>query len=735
MPPLFYNSSPMSNFIVQFTSLCEELILIDLTNPEELHQVQAQVLEFTIPWETFPNQLKESLTSFFQILADFKTEADLIKLQDLGTLIRQQLSEINTQVASSSDKTNPFDFSLPTIDETRPINLEKILNQDSDLISAFVSEANEHLESIDLQMLIWEKNPTAKDTINDIFRPFHTIKGISSFLDLVDICDIAHALEDILSSVRNGQLHYSQALANVIFSGVDYLKSMVNQLEVLLGGGKPEPLIIPVRSFVIACRKALGQNTNELEQQLSGGTSVREKLLAAAMVEETNPILAPVVSKPAVSPEAGAEPIPQPTEQPTKQTTAPSLAEANEETDKSDNPYKSPAKATAKFMRVDTAKMDGLLDLVGELVISNNILQGCLNHLKIQDKRLLTELSQLRRVVNSLQHNALSLRMVPISNTFQKMQRIVRDVSGKLNKDIDLILEGEHTEVDRNIVDEIYEPLVHMVRNSCDHGIESKEARLRAGKTDTGTIKLSAGHKDGSIVITLQDNGQGIDPERIYNLAQQRGLIKEGTKLSNQEIFRLILAPGFSTAKTVTDVSGRGVGMDIVMKALEKLRGSLDIDSTLSQGSIFTLKFPLTLAIMEGMIVQVKNEQYIIPTINIRESLRPLPENCLTILGKGEMVKVRNQLIPLVRLHEYFKIEPQCLHPSEGIVVVVESDGRTYAVLVDHLAGKQEVVIKSLGEKFKSLKAIAGGAVLGDGRVGLILDIGQLVNSRLSDKG
>ncbi|MBW7877470.1 MAG: chemotaxis protein CheA [Candidatus Cloacimonetes bacterium] len=710
----------MSEFKSLFTSLCEELILLDLNNKEEIRLLQNKISEIPVPWDHLSDSTKEQLTNFLQLLAVLDSQDELIQLQELGLTIQKDLPEINLP-----KEKDPFVFELPEIDESRAVNIDKILNQDADLVSAFVAEANEHLESIDLQMLIWEKNPKAKDTINDIFRPFHTIKGISSFLDLVDIRDIAHALEDMLSSVRNGQIHYSASLANVIFAGVDYLKHMVKELEILLGGGTPQKQNIPVRSFVIAVRQALGENTKELEEQFKGGKSTRDKLLEAAMKQNPQPI--EEVKKPASKPEP--EPVTtivSPAKQPALEPTPVTVSE---------NQTNSPVKPAAKFMRVDTSKMDGLLDLVGELVISNNILQGCLNHLKIQDKRLLTELSQLRRVVNSLQHNALSLRMVPISNTFQKMQRIVRDIGSKLNKNIELVLEGEHTEVDRNIVDEIYEPLVHMVRNSCDHGIESKETRIQMGKSETGIIKLTAGHKDGSIVITISDNGKGLNPEYIYGLAVERGLIRDGVKLSPQEIYRLVLAPGFSTAKSVTEVSGRGVGMDIVMKALEKLRGSLDIDSTLNQGTVFTLKFPLTLAIMEGMIVQVQNEQYIIPTINIRESLKPLPENCVTMLGKGEMVKVRDHLIPLVRLHEYFKIEPKCHKPSDGIVVVVESDSRTYAVLVDHLAGKQEIVIKSLGEKFKNLKAIAGGAVLGDGRVGLILDIGQLVNTRLSDKG
>jgi two-component system chemotaxis sensor kinase CheA len=308
------------------------------------------------------------------------------------------------------------------------------------------------------------------------------------------------------------------------------------------------------------------------------------------------------------------------------------------------------------------------------------------------------------------------------------MTRLVRDLAAQQDKQVQLIAEGEETELDRNIVEELSDPLVHMIRNSVDHGIELPAARVSQGKPVLGTIRLSASHQRGGIVIAIQDDGKGLDPDRILAKARERGLIKPDATLTEEETFALIFAPGFSTAEKITDVSGRGVGMDVVRRNIEKLRGKIEIRSVAGQGTTFTIVLPLTLAIIDGMLVGVGEDRYIIPTLSVRESFRPRPGMVSTVHERGEVVSVRGRLTPLLRLGLYLGTPCRAVDPTEGIIVVVESGDASRGLLVDELLGKQEVVIKNLGETFRQQNILAGAAILGDGRVGLILDVDTLVN-------
>ena len=382
---------------------------------------------------------------------------------------------------------------------------------------------------------------------------------------------------------------------------------------------------------------------------------------------------------------------------------------------------------TAGYVKVDTVKLDSLIDLVGELVISESMVVQDPELLRSPSRNLARNLSQLRRITSELQRTAMSLRMVPIRATFQKMTRLVRDLAAKQNKLVQLVLSGEDTELDRNIVEEIADPLVHMIRNAADHGIEKPDARAAKGKPGLGTINLRAFHRGGNIVIQIQDDGNGLAKEKLLAKAQEKGIVKPNQTLTDKEIYELIFAPGFSTADQITDISGRGVGMDVVRRNIEKLRGKVEIDTVAGQGTTFTIYLPLTLAIIDGMIVSVGEERYIIPTLSVRESFRPRPEMISTVHERGEMVNVRGRLCPLLRLYQYFDQPTKITNPADAIVVVVESGDQARCLMVDELIGKQEVVIKSLGGTLKKNPSLAGGAVLGDGRVGLILNVDSLV--------
>jgi two-component system chemotaxis sensor kinase CheA len=306
---------------------------------------------------------------------------------------------------------------------------------------------------------------------------------------------------------------------------------------------------------------------------------------------------------------------------------------------------------------------------------------------------------------------------------FQRTARLVRDLSRKAGKKVELETSGEETELDKTIAEELADPMMHMVRNAIDHGIETPEARLAAGKSEVARVRLAAYHQGGQIVVEIADDGRGLNREKILNKARQNGLIADGAQLSENEIFHLIFEPGFSTAEQVTDISGRGVGMDVVRKHVQKLRGRIDIQSRIGEGATFFIKLPLTLAIIEGLVVVVGKYRYIVPIFAVREMFRPAPEALATIQGREEMALVRGSLLPVVRLHRRFGVQPRSEDPCEGLLVVAECEGKPFCLLVDDLVGKQEVVIKSLGESLKNIAGIAGGAILGDGRVGLILDM------------
>ncbi len=383
-----------------------------------------------------------------------------------------------------------------------------------------------------------------------------------------------------------------------------------------------------------------------------------------------------------------------------------------------------PAAVSTGSVRVDTTRLDGLLDLVGELVIAQSmVVQAAASG----DEHLTRSLAQLRGITTDLQRTAMAMRMVPIRGAFQKMGRLVRDVAVQLGKEIRLIVEGEETELDRTVIEEISDPLVHMVRNAADHAIEPPDVREAAGKPRTGTITLRAFHQGGFVIVQVSDDGRGLDPARIRAKAVERGIVPADAVLDTRDTLELIFAPGFSTAEQISDLSGRGVGLDVVQRNVERIRGKVEVESAPGAGTMFTIFMPLTLAIIEGLVVSVGGQRFVIPTLAVRESFRPKAEALATVHGRGELVAVRGQRLPMMRLGQHLGIEGAQADPTRGIVVVLEAGNDRRCILVDELVGKQEVVIKPLGEMFTGRTPFAGAAILGDGRVGLILDTIPLV--------
>lgn len=374
-------------------------------------------------------------------------------------------------------------------------------------------------------------------------------------------------------------------------------------------------------------------------------------------------------------------------------------------------------------VRVDCHRLDNLINVIGELVISGAMVEMEFAEWQKPSGRESQSLAHLSKTVRDLQELSLSLRMVPIAVTFQKMTRIVHDLARQLGKKIHFETEGEETELDKTVVDQIGDPLMHMVRNAADHGIESPEERIAANKPAEGQIVLRAFHQGGNIYIELKDDGRGLDRQVIRRKAIERQLIREEDNLSHQEIDNLIFVPGFSTAKQITDVSGRGVGMDVVRRNVEALQGSVSIQSEMGRGSTVTIRLPLTLAIMDGLSIGLSDDVYILPLLSVVESFRPEPQEIKRVATKGEVVVVRGEIVPLLRVYRLLNVAARVTEPSEGIVVIVENQGKKCALLVDELLGQSQVVIKNLETNFHKVAGIAGATILGDGRVAMILDI------------
>jgi two-component system chemotaxis sensor kinase CheA len=551
---------------------------------------------------------------------------------------------------------------------------------DPELSAMFVTDAVDHLGTIEAVLLKLEAAPGDSKLLNDLFRPFHTVKGNAGVLGFTSIQDLAHKVETLLDLARSGQHVLGAAEIDVVLRAVDLLLQLTQDL--------------PAR--------AAGQPASDLADRRRSLMDAIDGLIAGSSRPDGPgaPPVAPVPDGP-------------PAESARAEEAAPVPARPGE------------GHSTVK---VSTNKLDSLVDLVGELVIAQSILAEDQVVLRLADDRLNRQLAHVRRIASELQRHTMSMRMVPIRQTFQKMARHVRDLSRRFDKPIDLVLAGEETELDRKVVEHITDPLMHMVRNTVDHGIEPPALRAAAGKPAQARLRLSAFHQAGYIVIEIDDDGAGLDTDKIFKKAAGLGLISEHDALAPAEIHQLIFRPGFSTKDEVTELSGRGVGMDVVRRNVEALRGAVDIRTVAGAGTTFTLRLPLTLATVDGLLLRVGGERFVIPTFAVRESLRPSANQIHTVRGSACLIQIRERLIPILHLGETFGIASARPTGADATIVVLEDGGRPLAVVVDALLGKQEVVIKTLGEMFRDVRGVAGGAILGDGRIGLILDAGGLMS-------
>lgn len=700
-------------------SACEALkiISVDEKNTEKRKLIVKAARELT----KIINGKSENITETFNFVSELIDKANICERNHSTDSIPEQSENSPKQVEkvepietkpNETIKTGNSKITELTAIETEltPEFEPDILPVDSDfsLVSEFVVESYEMLEAAESALLALETEPENIEGINTIFRAFHTVKGSAAYLGLKRLTELAHHAESLLSRIRDREIQCSGGYANLALRSLDTLKSMLKAVEGCSVGTKLQlptgftnliTILKNPENHGVSGESDFQITTEKLRETLQNSTdsiSIQEiiqEALTTGTIENT----------------------------PFSQNFALFTGSDNE------NSFTKKAQIPDSSVRVRTDRLDRLIDMVGELVIAQSMLAQDTTVVQGLHHELTRKISHAGKIVRELQDLSMGMRMIPLKNSFQKMARLVRDVSKKCGKQVEFITDGEETEIDRNMVDLIADPLIHMVRNAVDHGIETPDFRQSINKSPTGKVKLEAYHAGGDVVVELSDDGAGLDPEKLVAKAISKNLIESGKGMSESEIFHLIFAPGFSTAESVTDVSGRGVGMDVVRRNIEAIRGRIEISSEKGKGSIFTIRIPLTLAITDGMLVRVGSEKYIVPTVNIHLSFQPNQKMLSSVAGRGELVSLRGELMPVFRLHQLFDVEGAIENPTEGLLMIVADGRRRCALLVDELLGQQQVVTKTLGQGVGKVPGVSGGAILGDGCVGLILDTTEIV--------
>ena len=569
----------------------------------------------------------------------------------------------------------------------------------AELLESFIVETSEIFEKLGPDLLALEKNPEDSELHNRIFRAVHTVKGTSGFLGFDQLMELAHVFEDVLNKIRRKELTVTSRRMDVMFNAFDALKDLLVRIE--MRNTEPADL-----EHIITMLQQIATGSEGGRDELSGPTQT-----AVESAMET-PVQA---------------------EQSTEQEGTAEFIESAKTADQQSHPQQS--KVSESTIRVDVARLDDLMNLVGELVLGRNRLSQIASKLNeaLESDSMVRDLadtsSQVDLITTELQMAVMKTRMVPIAKVFNKLPRLIRDLSRELKKEIDLEISGEETELDKSIIEEINDPLVHILRNAGDHGVEMADERVKKGKNPKGRIVVKANNEGNHIVVSISDDGRGIDPEKIKAKAVEKGLITldQAFEMSKGEALSLIFAPGLSTAEKVSNVSGRGVGMDVVKTNITRLKGIVDIESEVGTGTTITIKLPLTLAIIQGLLVESAGETFAVPLNSVLEVVRVRREEIATV-NSYEVIRLRDTVLPLARLEKLFSVDQQVKKEEWQYIVVVGLAEERLGIMVDSLLGQREVVIKSLGDYLGTIKGIAGSTILGDGKVIMIIDIGQFMH-------
>ncbi|WP_120815596.1 chemotaxis histidine kinase/response regulator CheAY2 [Helicobacter pylori] len=651
-----------------------------------------------------------------------------------------------------------------------------------EIMEDFLIEAFEMNEQLDQDLVELEHNPEDLDLLNRIFRVAHTIKGSSSFLNLNILTHLTHNMEDVLNRARKGEIKITPDIMDVVLRSIDLMKTLLVTIRDTgsdTNNGKENEIEEAVKQLqaitsqnLEGAKETLGAKETPKEEAKEEAKEENKENKAKAPTAEDSASDNPLADEPdldyanmsAEEVEAEIERLLNKRQEADKERRAQKKQEAKQEVTPTKEPpktetlkapktetkakakadteeNKAPSIGVEQTVRVDVRRLDHLMNLIGELVLGKNRLIRIYSDVeeRYDGEKFLEELNQvvssISAVTTDLQLAVMKTRMQPVGKVFNKFPRMVRDLSRELGKSIELIIEGEETELDKSIVEEIGDPLIHIIRNSCDHGIEPLEERRRLNKPETGKVQLSAYNEGNHIVIKISDDGKGLDPVMLKEKAIEKGVISErdAEGMSDREAFNLIFKPGFSTAKVVSNVSGRGVGMDVVKTNIEKLNGIIEIDSEVGVGTTQKLKIPLTLAIIQALLVGVQEEYYAIPLSSVLETVRISQDEIYTVDGKS-VLRLRDEVLSLVRLSDIFKVDAILESNSDVYVVIIGLADQKIGVIVDYLIGQEEVVIKSLGYYLKNTRGIAGATVRGDGKITLIVDVGAMMDMAKSIK-
>lgn len=635
-----------------------------------------------------------------------------------------------------------------TMSEKECEDLKKMISLEGD--NSFLQEGSEMLEHAEqcLLKVIKTEGDARKELVEEAFRLMHNFKGACGILRFEDLAKLSHAVESILECLKNGKIEFDEQNLEILLQAVDTLRDgMAHMVDSKHGGAIPNcdlmvdflneisgaaPLDVSTLSATPEAPPATTAGENAMPDLadmdlpddvlaiLAGGDKPAATGGNQAGMRKGGSLKSPMLAKVSAvgeeEPESGDEQesalaIPE------KRAAVPAQGDSGQS-----------KKEFSQTIRVDLKRLDKLINLVGELVIAESMVFRLLSDILDNDNDLERKIHHLQRVSSELQDVAMSVRMIPLAATFKKMIRLIHDLSRKSNKRVDMKIVGEETEVDKNVIEQINDPLVHIIRNSVDHGIEPADERVAIGKPETGLVTLDARHEGGEVWISITDDGRGLNRERILQKGIERGLVAgDGSELTDEDIFQLIFEPGFSTAEKVTDISGRGVGMDVVKKNIEHLNGRIKVKSKAGAGTTISLRIPLTLAIIDGMLVKIGSSLFTIPLLAIRESIRGTRDMLVSLPDGNECVTVRNEQIPVIRLYKNFNRETEVTEIDQGVMVIVEADGQKSALLVDEIVGQQEIVIKGLSPYLGSPRGISGCTVLGNGEVSLIIDISSLL--------
>ena len=644
------------------------------------------------------------------------------------------------------------------------------LNIDREFWDDFIQEAFEHIEEIEMNVLILEKEPENEEIIHTMFRAFHTIKGLSGFVEHTVIQEIAHKTETLMDFCRKGEMKVNKNLVDAILKSSDFIKKLCEEvdsgldqtfletinahIQTLEDLAEPDSVAEEVTVEVAVkeieevveveeVKEILFEEKEEItldiiepeaelvfeEESKEESEIVEDNSISIPLdednsekAEEVEKIEIPVVEEIIEIPKEEVKVI-----EPVKVEVKPLVAEVHA---KGAPPAKKPL--LEEYMKVANSKIDHLVEMIGELIINQSLIDQYVAMNYSHDNQFITNMGGLSRTTRELQDLSMFLRMVSLKPTFQKITRIARDTIQELGKDVEFVTVGESTEIDRIVADKLLDPLVHLIKNAISHGVETNpQDRINNNKPAKAKVELIAYNKRGSIYIEIKDDGRGINTDIVYKKALEKGLIDPNREYSEEEIKEFILLPGFSTAEKVDNISGRGVGMDVVKTQIYKIGGKVDIKSELNKGSVFTLKIPVNHAIMNGTVIEMIGQHLIVPTLNVKEILLPKENQWIFTQQQRTMLRVRENIVPIVPISLLFKDMYQ--EENSPLVLILESEGEFRALPITNVLNRQEVVVKPLGEEFSSLKYISGMSILGNGRVSLILDVDYLFTMEVKE--